>query len=919
MILDPIKTMKRSPVFLVLVLTIFSCQEEQHISFNQQIRPILNDNCLVCHGGVRQLGGFSLLFPEMAFGTTESGKRAIVPGSHKNSELYKRLVHQDPDERMPQEAPALDQQEIALIAQWIDQGAPWEDHWAYVVPQAVAIPQETSSWVNGNIDLFVLQQLTKMDLVPADQADPATLARRVSLDLTGLPPNPELLQDFLSETSTESYERLVDSLLASPHYGERWAAMWLDLARYADSNGYEADYHRDIWRYRDWVIQAFNQDMPFDQFTIEQLAGDLLPNPTWEQLIATAYNRNTMNNSEGGTIDEEFRVASVLDRLNTTFEVWQSTSIGCVQCHSHPYDPFKQKEYYQLMAFFNNTQDADLNSLAPTLPTWKPKDAGKIKEIIDYIQQLDAAPEIKENQHLAEQIRQALFPKLIPQWCDDFRNVVLYDNGSVSNFVYNYSDGLNKKYFFQFNDIPLEGLEAIRYNFATKGTDASIKVFAGSLDGPVINQVDFPMTSKQGHSEQQVFTEAVYPVTPQAGIHHLIFELINTTAKAPDGLVTIKEIQLIYKDGFDPQLEDYQDQLQELRQKADLTPVMKKKIPGFTRTTQVFDRGSWLALKDTVFPELPKTLEPENGQIGGDRLAFAQWLVSQENPLTARVIVNRLWEQLFGTGIVLTIEDFGTQAAAATHPKLLDYLALRFMNDHQWSVKDLLKEIVLSASYRQSSQVTRKKLELDPYNRMLSRGPRFRLSAEQIRDQALAVSGLLDRTIGGKSVMPPQPEGIWQVIYNDQKWETDDQDRHRRGLYTYWKRTSPYPSMMSFDSPSREFCVSRRIRTNTPLQALVTMNDPVFLEAAQALAEIMKSGEADINESISRGYYLALMHEPTPETLSVLGNLYQESVQSASSFKIRTVLSKEDAREPLEPMAVVANAILNLDGFLMKE
>lgn len=911
--------MRKAPVCLVLVLTLFSCQDEKQISFNREIRPILNDNCLVCHGGVRQLGGFSLLFPEMAFGTIESGKRAIVPGSHKKSELYKRLVHHDPEERMPQEAPSLDQQEIALIAQWIDQGAQWEDHWAYVAPQPGPLPHETSSWVNNNIDLFIIQALTKMDLVPAEEAGPATLARRLSLDLTGLPPEPEVLQDFLKESSTESYERLVDSLLASPHYGERWAAMWLDLARYADSNGYEADAHRNIWRYRDWVIQAFNKDMPFDQFTIEQLAGDLLPNPSRDQLIATAFHRNTMNNSEGGTIDEEFRVASVLDRLNTTFEVWQSTSIGCVQCHSHPYDPFKHEEYYQLMAFFNNTQDADLNSLAPTLPTWKPEDADKIREIIGYIKQLDASPDIKQNDDLPEQIHQALFPKLIPQWCDDFQNVVLYNNGGVSNFVYNYSDGLDKRYFFLFNDIQLNGLEAIRYNFATKGTDASIKVYVGSLDGPVINRVDFPMTSKQGHREQQIFTEDVYPVTPQAGTHHLIFELINTTAKAPDGLVTIKEIELIYKDGLNPQLEDYQGQLQELKQKADLTPVMKNKIPGFIRTTQVFDRGNWLQLTDTVHPVLPQTLEPENSKIGPDRLAFAQWLVSQENPLTARVIVNRIWEQLFGTGIVLTVEDFGTQAEAATHPELLDYLALRFMNEHQWSIKALLKEIVLSASYRQSSQVTKKKLELDPYNRMLSRGARFRLSAEQIRDQALVVSGLLDRTLGGESVMPPQPEGIWQVIYSNAKWETGDQDRHRRGLYTYWKRTAPYPSMVSFDSPSREFCVSRRIRTNTPLQALVTMNDPVFLEAAEALAEKMKSNGENVKQSISQGYYLALMQPPTPEALSVLENLYQEAVQSAISVKIRPVSAGNNHLEALDPMTVVANAILNLDGFLMKE
>lgn len=900
------------------MVTVLSCQQKQKISFNDQIRPILNENCLVCHGGVRQLGGFSLLFPETAFAETESGKVAIVPGNHNKSELYKRLIHHDPEERMPQEVAPLLPEEIALITQWIDEGANWEDHWAYLSPKPVEIPDLTSDWVKNPVDQFILKELTKYQLEPAQEADLAILARRASFDLTGLPPEPALLEQIMSLPAESAYEVLLDSLLASPHYGERWTSMWLDLARYADSHGYEADYHRDIWRFRDWVIKAFNDDMPFDQFTIEQLAGDLLPDPTHDQLIATAFNRNTMNNTEGGTIDEEFRIASVMDRLNTTFEVWQSTSIGCVQCHSHPYDPFKHEEYYQLMAFFNNTQDADLNSMVPTLPTWQEQDEQDIREIVGYIKQLDNAPKIDEGGQLFEQVNQSLFPKLLPQAADDFENALVFNNGGVSNFIYNYSEGLNKRYFLQFNNIPLDGLTAIRYSFATKGNDAMIKVYADSLDGALINEVSFPMTSKQGHREKQEYQEDDFPAHTLAGNHQVVFELINTTGKAPDGLVTINNIKLIYEDEIDPKLEEYQNKLQELTKKADHTPIMKAKIPGFSRTTRVFDRGGWLTQGDTVVPLLPQTLEPQQGRIGDDRMAFAQWLVSKENPLTARVLVNRIWEQIFGTGLVLTVEDFGTQAESATHPELLDYLALQLMNEHQWSIKSFLKEIMLSASYRQSSQVNKRKLELDPYNRLLSRGARFRLSAEQIRDQALAVSGLLNRTIGGKSVMPPQPEGIWQVIYNNQKWITAEEDKYRRGVYTYWKRTAPYPSMVSFDSPSREFCVSRRIRTNTPLQALVTMNDPVFIETSRALAARMQAVDDDLSRSIAHGYYLALMRQPSPQTMTVLEELYHEAVETQSTLKIHPVSTQQD-EEPVEPMTVVANAIMNLDGFLMKE
>ena len=910
---------------LILVLGLLSCKKEE-ISFNQHIRPILNENCLTCHGGVRQLSDFSLLFPETAYAPAESGKRPIVPGNHKKSEMYRRLVHADPGERMPQDAPPLSDQEIKLIADWIDQGAQWEDHWAYLPPRLPQVPSLNSSWPKSDMDRFVLQKLQEAGLDPEAQALPATLARRVSLDLTGLPPSGKILEQYLKEPTAALYEALVDSLLASEHYGERWASMWLDLARYADSNGYEADNHRNIWRFRDWVIQAFNSDMPFDQFTVEQLAGDLLPDPTPQQLIATAFHRNSMTNTEGGTIDEEFRLASVMDRLNTTFEVWQSTSIACVQCHSHPYDPFKHEEYYNLMAYFNNTQDADLSSMAPGLATWEPVDAQRIEQIVTFIDRM-REPETDKNltqnpthnQSLGDKFKMALFPTLIPQLCDDFQHVQINTDGSVNNQVINLSEGLNRRLYFTFNNIDLEDLQAINYHFATRGTDARIKVYLDQLDGLLLQQVDFPYTTLHAeHVWEQTFTRESFKLRNQIpeGKHHLVFELINTTAKAPDGLVTIKEILLEFEEPPSKQLRDYQNELLELKTKADLTPIMKAKTAGFTRITQVFDRGSWLTPIDTVAPQLPATLSGGTA-IGGDRLALAQWLTSPDNPLTARVMVNRLWEQLFGTGIVLTVEEFGTQAEPASHSELLDFLALRLMNEHQWSIKSFLKEILMTASYQQSSRVTEQKLQIDPYNRLLSRGARFRLTAEQIRDQALTVSGLLDGTIGGRSVMPPQPQGIWQVIYNAQQWETKPEDKYRRGLYTYWKRTSPYPSMVSFDSPSREFCVSRRIRTNTPLQALVTLNDPVYVEAAAALAQRIKPLEHDLEAAIRQGYQLALVGEPSQETVSILKQLYAEAAEDFGTA-IQPVTWRPGERID-DPMMVVANAILNLDGFIMKE
>ena len=914
-------------LILILAATVWQCSiRRDQISYNEQIRPIFNKKCLACHGGVKKMGGFSLLFEEEAYAETESGKAAIVPGNHRKSELYQRLIEADPRVRMPHEDAPLSQEEISLIARWIDQGAKWEDHWAYQPPEKPSLPKVHAEWGNNDIDPFILAGLENAELTPEPETDKYSLLRRASFDLTGLPPGPALLQSFIADESPGAFERAVDQLLDSPHFGERWAAMWLDLARYADSKGYEKDPHRDIWRYRDWVIKAFNDDLPFDQFTIEQLAGDLLPGPSRDQLIATAFHRNTMTNTEGGTEDEEFRVAAVIDRINTTFEIWQGSTLSCVQCHSHPYDPIRHEEFYRVMDLFNHCLDQDLDTELPTLESFGEADAREIGETIKFIQTLEPDLSIDRNASLSRQIREALFPVLIPNQCDDFSNVTFGGNGAVTNWVYNLQAIGDKKFRFKFAEVDLSGLAEISFSYSTAGNDARVEVRVDSVGGALFSEVNFTKTNT-GRWNTEEFPILKVPTRTMSGKRDLIFEIINTTGAIPEGMLTIGHIELHYADRWksSPELVEYRKQLIKGRQKADHTPIMQAKSGTFQRSTHVFERGNWTSPGEEVEGGVPNSLLANGSEQPTDRLAFARWLVSPDNPLTARVIVNRFWEQIFGTGIIESLEDFGTQGLKASHPELLDYLAVRFMEDYEWSVKELLKEILLSATYRQSSKAGPVKLDKDPYNRLLSRGSRFRLSAEQVRDQALAVSELLFDTIGGKSVMPLQPDGVWQVVYNNQRWETPrSNQRYRRGLYTYWKRTAPYPSMAAFDSPSREFCVSRRIRTNTPLQALVTLNDPVYLEAARALGKLMiEAGKGDLDRAVREGYLRAMSREPDQETRQVLRRLYDQAEEDLhgripKSLTIaNTTPTTSFSLE--EPMTVVANAIMNLDGFMMKE
>ena len=911
---------------LIAIAVAFSGRGHDEVSFNEDVRPILNQRCITCHGGVKQAGEFSVLFRSEALDTTESGRPAIIPGHPGDSEMMRRITHHDAEERMPKDGPPLTNGEIETLAQWIEGGAEWEDHWAYIKPEPKPLPDvERGDWPQNGIDYFVLARLEEEGLQPSDRADCARLLRRVSIDLTGLPPTPEEAEAFCADSSPEAYEKAVDRLLASSGYGEHWAGMWLDLARYADTKGYERDGDRTIWRYRDWLIDAFNRDLPFDQFTIEQIAGDLLPGATDEQILATAFHRNTMSNDEGGTDDEEFRTAAVLDRVNTTWDVWQGTTFACVQCHSHPYDPFRHEEYYQSVAFFNNTADADRYDEWPLLVSYTEAEEEKIQEILTWMADYQDAAGAPDVAALSEHVEHALYPnpRLTPSHLDARNAVTCEGEFCVAN------EGGS---WFRFDSLDLTGKIAVSYGYYGGREDATLDIHLDDPDGPRISRAKLLPT---GGGEGVVRV----PLEATEGARDVYF-VFNRGGEGGGSRLHWIYLHDAPPGDLNP---DVQAQLAEKEQALvtfsgeDRTPILRELPPERSRTTRVFDRGNWLTQGDTVQAGVPASLGSLPEDAPANRLGFARWLVSPENPLAARVAVNRFWARLFGIGIVETEEDFGTQGLPPSHPELLDWLALSFMNEHQWSMKALLKEIVLSATYQQTSAFTPELEERDPQNRLLARGPRHRLSAEETRDQALAVSGLLSDKMYGPSVKPPQPPGIWNSPYNTGSWEVSEgEDRYRRGLYTFWKRTSPYPSMMAFDSPTREVCVIRRVRTNTPLQALVTLNDPVYVEAAQALAERMRTEAGpDVEDRLRRGYALALSREPDANALGVLRTLYDDALahyheqpDQSSTFvhpvadtTAPPLVSLEEAGGNAEKAAliVVANAILNLDAFMMKE
>ncbi|SMO78868.1 DUF1553 domain-containing protein [Fodinibius sediminis] len=884
---------------------------EEQVDYNRDIKPIFNKNCITCHGGVKKSGEFSLLFQEEAYSKNESGKRAIIPGNPGESEMIRRITHHDPEVRMPPEGDPLPEKQVALLNRWIEQGAQWGDHWAYQKPEAAEPPKVDGNWPKNGIDRFVLQKLNEKELEPSPRADKRTLLRRVTLDLTGLPPTRQEVDDFLNDHSPDAYEKVVDRLLDSPHYGERWAAMWMDLARYADSKGYEKDGHRSIWQYRDWLIKAFNEDKPFDEFTIEQLAGDLLPDPTKSQRIATAFHRNTVNNDEGGTNDEEFRVAAVIDRVNTTWNVWQGTTMECVQCHAHPYDPIRHEDFYKSYAYFNNSADEDVPSEAPNLKTFdREEDQQRLDDIKQWIDKQIKNPEesTKKVQDFTNLIR-LMEPKIHAHSFDQIKNGTI----TSSNSYLAVEHGGHAR----IADVDLTGKDRMFISYRTSRTTGNVKIHKGGPEGEIIGRWD--VREDDGPRD---FDITSIPITPQTGKHNLYFVFTDPGNK---GYVNNIEWVLFHqslpgksKAGYEETREKFSSLLN--TNEVIETPVMVELEGNHARTTRIFERGNWMVHGDTVRPGVPEVLNPMPDEYPENRLGLARWLVSGENPLTARVTVNRLWAKLFGTGIVETVSDFGSQGYLPSHPGLLDWLALQFMNNHDWSFKKQLKQLVMSATYQQASDISPELRELDPDNRLLARGPRIRLTAEQVRDQALAVGGLLSDKMYGPSVMPPQPDGLWQVVYSGLQWKTSEgEDKYRRALYTYWRRTNPYPSLIAFDAPSREVCVAQRVNTNTPLQALVTLNDPVYVEAARGLAErIMKNAPESAEEQLKIGYRLAMMRDIDPAKLKALKTLYSDT-------KVHFQQHPKEAKEltgksnlQLATLTVVSSAIMNLDEFITK-
>jgi hypothetical protein len=888
-----------------------------HVDFNTEVKPIFNKKCITCHGGVKRKAGFSLLFRSDALAKNKSGKPAIIPYEPEKSELIRRITTNDPEDRMPYKHEPLSEGEIAILRRWIKEGAEWGNHWAYVPVQPVEVPKpgksffgllsgSSSDWAKNDIDYFIGKNLGEEELKPSPIASKPVLLRRVSLDLIGMPASASIAEKFLNDNSPNAYESLVDSLLASKHFGERWASTWLDLARYADTKGYERDDSRNIWLYRDWLIKSFNEDKPYDKFLTEQIAGDLLPNATDDQLIATAFHRNTMTNDEGGTDNEEFRTAAIIDRVNTTWQALMGTTFGCVQCHSHPYDPFTHDEYYQFMAFFNDTRDEDTFEDYPVLRGFDSTQKKELSELKEWLYKQDSheAPNwIRFVKTWEPSIHSLTSDKFVQSELADTKWLALRNNGTARLKAVDLND--KKQLFFRYNSWKNGGVITFRLD---------------KPDGPVLHQRNLSKTKS--------WKIVNVPLSQASGVHDLYICYSNKRLSNPEETGVMFDWFHLAKD-FPGQNQPGYASARQLFDKllsADVpqTPIMMENPSDMHRASFVFERGNWLVKGKEVQPAVPKSLQPLPPNAPHNRLGLAMWIADKKNPLTARTMVNRVWEQLFGEGLVETLEDMGTQGATPTNKDLLDHLSWKFMNDYNWSVKKLLREIVLSATYCQDSKVNDQLAAKDPFNKWLARGSRVRLSAEQIRDQGLFICGLLSDKMYGPSVMPYQPDGIWLSPYNGLEWKkSQGDDQYRRAVYTFWKRTAAYPSMITFDGASREVCTARRIRTNTPLQALVTLNDEAYLEMARHFAyRMQKEGGKDLAEQIKTGYRIALNKEIQPAALQTFEKLYQTALAGYKNDPDRTCemvgVMDEHNNPETAALVVVANAMLNLDELVMK-
>jgi Protein of unknown function (DUF1553)/Protein of unknown function (DUF1549)/Planctomycete cytochrome C len=833
--------------------------EPARIEFNRDIRPILSDNCYTCHGPAKSTRKADLRFDsEESAKEDRGGYRAIAPGKPAESELLKRVTSADESKRMPPPSTnkKLSPRQIELLRQWIAEGAVWQRHWAFIAPQRPMTPDvKYAAWPKNPIDQFILSRLEREGLPSMPEASPETLIRRVTLDLTGLPPTLAEIDDFLRDCASakpqaqdRAYRKVVERLLASPRYGERMVLDWLDAARYSDTNGYQTDGTRAMWPWRDWAIEAFNKNLPFDQFTIEQIAGDLLPKPTIPQKIATGFHRNHMLNGEGGRIAEESRVDYVVDRVDTTGTVWLGLTVGCGRCHDHKYDPVSQKEYYQLFAYFNSIAevggvDRRSGTAAPVLELPTPEQKTRID--------LEASK-------VAELEKQ--FKELNAEW--------------------------------QARQAAWEG-DVIRDN----------KLPAA------IRQALLVPAPKRDKAQQELIRDQYSKTIPERQ------KLQTQIDQAKKSLTAAQNAVLI-------------------------TMIMEERRE--PRETFVLERGIYNKYGAKVQPGIPKALPPLPKGAPNNRLGLAQWLVSKDNPLTARVTVNRLWQMFFGVGLVKTAEDFGIQGEPPSHPELLDWLAVEFMEPtfsplspgegsgvRGWDIKHILRLIVTSAAYRQQSRTTSLALEKDPDNRLVSRFPRLRLGSFTLRDQALAFSGLLVDKIGGPPVRPYQPPGLWEDFsFNQIKYTQDKgESLYRRSLYTFWRRSIGPPDM--FDTPARQVCTVRQARTNTPLHALTLMNDTIFVEAARVLAQrVMKEGGATPEARLRHMFRLATARLPAAAEQQVIGQGFERALKQfqgdreAARKLVSTGESKRDESldvAELAAYAAMANTIMNLDEVIARE
>ncbi len=954
---------------------------EAPVQFNQDIRPILADNCYTCHGpdSGKRKANLRLDTRQGLFSAIETNY-PVVPGKPEESEIYRRITTDDPDDLMPKshDGQRLPDKQIALIKRWIEQGAKWEGHWAYTAPvRPREVKVRDAAWVLNPIDDFVLARIEKAKLEPSSDADKRTLLRRLSFDLTGLPPTPEEVLAFEKDNSAKAYERAVDRLLASPHYGERMAEMWLDEVRYADTDGFHADNYRSVYPYRDYVIDAFNADMPFDRFTREQIAGDLLPNATTAQKIASTYNRLSRSTEEGGAQPKEYLAKYAADRVRTTSEVWLGSTMGCCECHDHKFDPFTTKDFYSFEAFFADIKEQGVgvrdSSLVP--------DDAQAAELKNFDARIEAIQKTLETPTLELDLAERAWEdglKSDPLKMEEWHSVGPFKADSFDaafDTVYGpeteMGKGVDLAATYESNALKwvarpefadgevhngLQGDNASTYLYRVAhaktarmarlylGSDDAIKVW---VNGAVVlsNKVS------RGAAADQDMVEA--PL--KAGDNTLLLKIVNGggdsgfyfKADIPNGMLAAlkvprekrtaeqeEDVSTNYR-AFAPLLANTRAELAiATQEKADYVktvPTSLVTVAEKPRVTRVLPRGNWMNDSgEIVMPAEPAFLVKDATKRAAGtnesrltRLDLANWIVSRQNPLTARVFVNRLWKMYFGIGISKTLDDFGTRGEWPANPELLDWLATEFM-DHGWDVKHMVKLMVMSHAYRQTAVASDELRERDPENRLVARQSAFRLNAEMVHDNALAVSGLLVEKIGGPSVKPYQPEGYWdQLNFPKRKYVADHGDAlYRRGLYTFWCRTFLQPSLEAFDAPSREECTINRPRSNTPLQALALLNDPTYVEAARALAEgIVRRGGAAVDDRIDWMFMQTLDREPTPAETSLVAKLYREEFEryeedAADAKELisvgeRPVAKDLDAGE-LAAWTEVARAALNL-------